>query len=49
MPHPIELIWTFMVDYAKDWGVLRHVHDYFQMYYCCWGIGTLFWRRTAAC
>ena len=41
MPHPIELSWTFMVDYAKDWGVLRHAHNYFQMYYCTAGRGVM--------
>ena len=41
MTHPIEIVWTFMVDYAKDWGVRRHSHDYFQMYYCIAGRGTM--------
>lgn len=41
MTHPIELIWTFMVDYTKGWGVRRHTHDYFQMYYCTAGRGTV--------
>lgn len=42
MEHPLEVIWTFMVDYAKDWGVRRHSHDYFQMYFCTAGQGTMY-------
>ena len=42
MDHSLEVIWTFMVDYAKDWGVRRHADDYFQMYYCIAGEGTMF-------
>ena len=41
MTHPVQLIWTFMVDYAKDWGVRQHAHDYFQMYYCIAGRGNM--------
>lgn len=41
MTHPVEVIWTFMVDYAKDWGVRKHSHDFFQMYYCIAGRGTM--------
>lgn len=29
-----EVIWTFVLDYTRGWGVRRHSHDYFQMYYC---------------
>ena len=35
----VDLIWTFMVDYTKGWGVQRHTQDYFQMYYCIAGRG----------
>lgn len=35
----VDLIWTFMVDYTKGWGVQEHSHDYFQMYYCIAGRG----------
>ena len=38
----IELVWTFMLDYTRGWGVRRHDHDYFQMYYCLAGEGLLF-------
>jgi len=41
MEHPLEVIWTFIVDYAKDWGVRRHAHEYFQMYYCIAGQGVM--------
>ncbi len=41
MEHSVEVIWTFIVDYAKDWGVRRHFHDYFQMYCCISGEGTM--------
>lgn len=33
----VELVWVFTVDYAKGWGIRRHSHDYFQMYYCLAG------------
>lgn len=42
MDHPLKVIWTFMVDYPKDWGVRRHSHDYFQMYYCTAGQGNMY-------
>jgi len=35
----VEIVWTFMLDYTKGWGVRRHSHDYFQMYYCMAGEG----------
>lgn len=38
----LEVVWAFMVDYAKDWGVRRHSHSYFQMYYCLSGHGNMF-------
>lgn len=38
----IELVWTFMLDYTRGWGVRRHDHDYFQMYYCLAGEGLFF-------
>lgn len=41
MTHPVEVIWAFIVDYSKDWGVRRHFHDFFQMYYCIAGHGTM--------
>lgn len=34
-----EVIWTFVLDYTRGWGVRRHSHDYFQMYYCLSGEG----------
>lgn len=37
--HGIEVIWTFMVDYTKGWGVHKHAHDFFQMYFCIAGKG----------
>lgn len=42
MERKIELIWTFMLDYTKGWGVRRHDHDYFQMYYCLDGEGNFY-------
>lgn len=39
MVSEIELIWTFMLAYTKGWGVKRHDHNYFQMYYCLSGEG----------
>ena len=41
MQYPLEVIWTFMLDYTRGWGVRRHQHDYFQMYYCVAGEGTM--------
>lgn len=38
----IQLVWTFMLDYTQGWGVHRHDHDYFQMYFCLAGEGTFF-------
>ena len=38
----VELVWVFIVDYAKGWGVRRHSHDYFQMYYCLTGESPIF-------
>lgn len=37
----IEVIWSFMIDYPTGWGVRQHAHDYFQMYYCTSGCGTM--------
>ena len=42
MTSNIELVWTFMLDYTKGWGVRRHSHDYFQMYYCLEGEALFF-------
>ncbi len=33
MPDAVEIVWTFMVDYTKGWGIAPHTHDYYQMYY----------------
>ena len=30
----VELVWTFILDYTKNWGIRRHSHDYLQMCYC---------------
>lgn len=38
----IQLVWTFMLDYTRGWGVRRHDHDYFQMYFCLAGEGSFF-------
>lgn len=38
----IQLVWTFMLDYTRGWGVRRHDHDYFQMYFCLAGEGAFF-------
>lgn len=42
MASNIRIVWTFMLDYAKGWGVRRHKHDYFQMYYCMAGEGLFY-------
>ena len=42
MTSNIELVWTFMLDYTRGWGVRRHSHDYFQMYYCLEGEAEFF-------
>ena len=42
MTSNIELVWTFMLDYTRGWGVRRHSHDYFQMYYCLEGEAAFF-------
>ena len=42
MEHVSEVIWTFVLDYTRGWGVRRHSHDYFQMYYCLSGEGLFF-------
>ena len=34
-----EVLWTFMLDYTKGWGVRLHQHDFLQMYYCISGEG----------
>lgn len=41
MGDSVEVIWSFFVDYPPGWGVRRHSHDYFQMYYCTSGCGTM--------
>ena len=33
----VDLVWVFVVDYTKGWGIREHSHDYFQMYYCLAG------------
>ena len=33
----VELVWTFILDYTKNWGIRRHSHDYLQMCYCLSG------------
>ncbi|MEG0764674.1 MAG: AraC family transcriptional regulator [Pseudoflavonifractor sp.] len=33
----MELIWTFMLDYAHGWGFYGHTHDYYQMYFAVAG------------
>lgn len=38
----VEVIWTFMLDYTKGWGVRRHSHDYLQMYFCLSGEGVFY-------
>lgn len=38
----VKIVWTFMLDYTKGWGVRRHQHDYLQMYYCMSGEGVLY-------
>jgi len=38
----VKIVWTFMLDYTKGWGVRRHSHDYFQMYYCMAGEGVFY-------
>lgn len=42
MSEKVELVWVFVVDYAKGWGVRKHSHDYFQMYYCLAGESPVF-------
>ncbi len=42
MENSVQVIWTFILDYTKGWGVRRHHHDYFQMYYCLSGTGLLY-------
>ena len=29
----IEVVWTFMLDYMRGWGIREHSHDFYQMYY----------------
>ncbi len=41
MGDSVEVTWSFIVDYPPGWGVRRHSHDYFQMYYCTSGRGTM--------
>ena len=38
----VDVVWAFVLDYTKGWGVRRHSHDYFQMYYCLSGEGQFF-------
>lgn len=41
MGDSVEVTWSFIVDYPPGWGVRQHSHDYFQMYYCTSGCGTM--------
>lgn len=41
MDNSVELIWAFLINHEKNWGVLSHKHDYFQMFYCLSGRGTV--------
>lgn len=36
-----DVFWIFMLDYAKNWGIRRHSHDYYQLYYITSGKGLL--------
>ena len=29
----IEVVWTFMLDYMRGWGIREHSHAFYQMYY----------------
>lgn len=46
MRSDIELVWTFMLDYTKNWGISRHNHDYFQMCFCLSGNGKFYLDGT---
>ena len=35
------LFWIFMLDYSKGWGIRRHTHEYYQLYYISYGEGSL--------
>ena len=37
----VDVFWIFMLDYAKNWGIRRHSHDYYQLYYITSGKGTM--------
>lgn len=41
MGNVLDVLWSFMVDYSKGWGVRRHAHNCFQMYYCISGEGAM--------
>lgn len=34
-----DVFWIFMLDYAKDWGIRLHSHDFYQLYYITSGKG----------
>src|SRR5690348_12523548 len=38
----IEVLWTARYDYKKNWRLVPHAHDYFQMIYFLSGAGSLF-------
>ena len=38
----VEVLWTARYDYKKNWRLVPHAHDYFQMIYFLGGAGCLF-------
>lgn len=38
----VEVLWTARYDYKKNWRLVPHSHDYFQMIYFLSGAGSLF-------
>ncbi len=37
----VNVFWIFMLDYSKNWGIHRHSHDYYQLYYITSGKGIM--------
>ncbi|WNX84233.1 AraC family transcriptional regulator [Agathobaculum sp. NTUH-O15-33] len=41
----IEVVWTFMLDYMRGWGIREHSHDFYQMYYVVSGEADMLLER----
>ena len=41
-----DVLWAFMLEYSKDWGIRAHTHDFYQLYYITSGEGWMSIENT---